>query len=323
MSVTLTTFVIEYVGDGSTRDFPVPFGFIEPEHMRVSVTASGTETWLTLGSEFTTSGENQGEGVGVVTITTAPPAGAAIRILRIVPITQLTEWRTQGPFSPVQWERALDLLTMICQQINGGAINIEDVFPGEVNGGVNVNTAGVGVYDGKQGVTLRFRGVKAGSAKISVTFDDPSNEIRVDLGTVGPADVGAAPASIVTTVNSHSSRITNLEARTRAVSARGEYKWDGSKYTLLAGSVDPGSILPASVNNFGGTTGRPQIIWKSALPENYRTDVMTSLGTNGMPAFASWSVKSGADLQMRFQTLDGEQNVSQFSLFVDYEGMEK
>ena len=192
MAVTLETFEDEYTGDGTTTVFPITFGFNKAEHVRVSVTVDDEETWLTQGSDFTVDGEGEGEGEGSVTFATAPASGVAIRIVRLVPITQLIARRTQGPFSPEEWERATDLLTHICQQINGGAIDIEDVFPGEVNGGQNVGT-GVGVYEGKSGVTLQFRGIKAGD-NITVTHDDANNDIVIEAAG---ADLASTPPAIL------------------------------------------------------------------------------------------------------------------------------
>lgn len=52
---------------------------------------------------------------------------------------------------------------------------------GEANTASNVNTAGVGVFDAKVGVDLQFRGIIADSNKITVVFDDPNNEIGIDV----------------------------------------------------------------------------------------------------------------------------------------------
>jgi hypothetical protein len=60
---------------------------------------------------------------------------------------------------------------------------------GEANTASNIGTAGVGVYDSKSGVDLRFRKINAGSAKISVALDGPNTEVDIDLGTVNIDDL--------------------------------------------------------------------------------------------------------------------------------------
>lgn len=72
---------------------------------------------------------------------------------------------------------------------------------GEANTASNIGTAGVGVFDSKSGVDLRFKNVNAGSAKITVTDDTVNDEIDIDVdeaqltlsnmgGTVGIANGG-------------------------------------------------------------------------------------------------------------------------------------
>ena len=48
---------------------------------------------------------------------------------------------------------------------------------GETNDGSNINISGVGVYDGKSGSTLQFRGVNNGDNTIGVSLDGLNNEI--------------------------------------------------------------------------------------------------------------------------------------------------
>lgn len=68
---------------------------------------------------------------------------------------------------------------------------------GETNTASNVNTAGVGVFEAKAGVDLQFRGVNAGSSKVSVALDAGNNEIDVDVveGNLSLANIGGALAN--------------------------------------------------------------------------------------------------------------------------------
>lgn len=56
-----------------------------------------------------------------------------------------------------------------------------DVSTGEVNTASNVNAGGVGVFKQKTLFNLEFRGINAGSSRVSVTLDGPNNEIDVDV----------------------------------------------------------------------------------------------------------------------------------------------
>lgn len=59
---------------------------------------------------------------------------------------------------------------------------------GEINTGSNANTGGgVGVFDAKVGVDLRFRGIKSTSPAIAVALNGATKEIEL---TAGPATVG-------------------------------------------------------------------------------------------------------------------------------------
>jgi hypothetical protein len=74
---------------------------------------------------------------------------------------------------------------------------------GEANTASNVNAGGVGVFKQKTGVNLEFRGLNAGSAKVTVTNDTANNEIDIDvaeanltLGNLGGSiDLSGAKAS--------------------------------------------------------------------------------------------------------------------------------
>jgi hypothetical protein len=68
---------------------------------------------------------------------------------------------------------------------------------GEVNTASNVNVGGVGVFKQKTGVDLEFRGVNAGSNKVSVALDAGNNEIDLDLGVINEVISISANYSIV------------------------------------------------------------------------------------------------------------------------------
>lgn len=116
MTVPSEQSSIQYDADGVSVFFPVPFRFIQDQHLRVTLLHAGVETVLVLGSDYTVAGANDPAG-GSITTTTAYPLGDELTIERIVPITQETAYQRNDPFPERAHEQALDKLTMICQQI--------------------------------------------------------------------------------------------------------------------------------------------------------------------------------------------------------------
>lgn len=112
MAITSETSSIQYSGNNSTETaYTVDFPFFEPEHLRVIVTdADGNETQLANGTDFAVTGTN---------ITTTLPWDGTHRvtIYREVPVKQTTSYQEGGAFPAASHERALDLLTMIVQQV--------------------------------------------------------------------------------------------------------------------------------------------------------------------------------------------------------------
>ncbi|WP_454676675.1 hypothetical protein [Achromobacter marplatensis] len=120
MTVSSEITEVSYATDGVTTAFPVPFYFLANDHLRVWLyyVGTGVEIDLVLGSAYEVSGAGNPAG-GTVTTNTSYPAGPRLRIERIVPITQETAYQRNDPFPERAHERALDKLTMICQQLAG------------------------------------------------------------------------------------------------------------------------------------------------------------------------------------------------------------
>lgn len=120
MTVSSEISEVSYDTDGVTSSFPVPFYFLANDHLRVWLfyEDTGAEVDLVLGSTFLVTGAGNPAG-GTVTTSTAYPAGPKLRIERVVPITQETAYQRNDPFPERAHERALDKLTMICQQLAG------------------------------------------------------------------------------------------------------------------------------------------------------------------------------------------------------------
>jgi len=117
MTVSSEISKVGYNTDGATTSFPVPFYFLANDHLSVWLVnpATGVETDLVLGSNYNVSGAGDPSG-GTVTATEIYAPGLRFVIERIVPVTQETAYQRNDPFPERAHERALDKLTMICQQ---------------------------------------------------------------------------------------------------------------------------------------------------------------------------------------------------------------
>lgn len=117
MTVETTTNRAQYATNGTTGPWTVPFYFLDNTHLQVIYTdSSGNETTLTLTTHYTVTGAGVTSG-GAVTTVTAYTAGGYITILRNVPALQQVDYVENEKFPAPTHERALDLLTMLLQQL--------------------------------------------------------------------------------------------------------------------------------------------------------------------------------------------------------------
>lgn len=120
MTVSSQVSSVSYLGDGVTTLLPVPYYFLEQNHLRVtSISATGSSQVLVLGSDYSVSGAGDQSG-GSVTMFAAPSTGVQTIIERVVPATQETDYVANDPFPAQSHERALDKLTMLVQQAISG-----------------------------------------------------------------------------------------------------------------------------------------------------------------------------------------------------------
>ncbi len=109
-----------------TTSFVVSFPFISKDHLVVThiLEAGSVETPLTHLEHYSVTLPIQGTACttvappcGQVTLFDSITTGEQLRIERVVPATQELSLRNQGTIYPYQVEQALDLLTMLAQQI--------------------------------------------------------------------------------------------------------------------------------------------------------------------------------------------------------------
>lgn len=114
MTVQTNTNSIAYVGNGSTVHFDYDFLVIDDDHLKVYF-GDVLQT-----SGYVVSGVGSQTG-GIVAFAVAPSSGTSITLTRDVPFTQLTDYQPYDAFPAESHERALDLLTMMAQQLKDSA----------------------------------------------------------------------------------------------------------------------------------------------------------------------------------------------------------
>lgn len=125
MTVSDSTNKIAYTSNGTTKNFAVPFYFIQKSDLRVYRKIGDAEKELLKQDiDYTVAGTpaNQQDGVGyvnggTVVMTNTPEKDTRIIILREVENTQLTNYEEAGTFPAELHELALDKLTMQVQQL--------------------------------------------------------------------------------------------------------------------------------------------------------------------------------------------------------------
>lgn len=107
----------DYIGTGGVSVYAYGFKIIEDTDLLVTVQdgTTGVESTLTLGLDYSVSGEGEESG-GDVTLSENLADGDLLTIRRVRPLLQSTDIETQGVSDPSVLEDTFDHLTMICQQ---------------------------------------------------------------------------------------------------------------------------------------------------------------------------------------------------------------
>lgn len=132
MTLSNLSNTVTHAGDGNATTFAWAFPILTTDDLVVTlIDEAGVETLQALTTNYTVTGIGVKTG-GVVTMLVAPADGLTIRIERVVPLTQLTDLRNQGPFMPQTIEDQLDRVTMMIQQLNTKVQFLIGVGVGEI-----------------------------------------------------------------------------------------------------------------------------------------------------------------------------------------------
>ena len=119
MTVSSTTTKNSYAGDSSTVAFSYTFKIFDEDDITVVLrnNTTGAETIQAISTNYTVSAVGNAGG-GTVTFVTPPATGNTVVLLRITPLTQITDYTPNDPFPAETHEEALDKLTHITQELS-------------------------------------------------------------------------------------------------------------------------------------------------------------------------------------------------------------
>lgn len=188
-----------YTGNGIADTFAYDFGVSSKNDLRVVQTdTAGTQTVLTVDTDYTVTGVGNENGGDV--ITTSPlAAGYKLLIRSDISPTQLTDFESQGAFFPGIHEDAFDKLTRLIQQLrydNDRTLRIDPdiefaedlalavdaanranrVIGFDENGNIRLFTPSEG---GIASVTVSFYDVAAGQTVVPVAAYEPNTQTQL------------------------------------------------------------------------------------------------------------------------------------------------
>jgi hypothetical protein len=117
MTISSSVSRIDYAGNGSTTVFAFPYYFLADADLVVVLrdTATGVETTLALGTDYSVAGAGALSG-GTVTMASTPSAGETLTVRRQLALVQETDFVANDPLSAEVLERAIDRAVMALQQ---------------------------------------------------------------------------------------------------------------------------------------------------------------------------------------------------------------
>lgn len=150
---------VAYVGSGTTGPFPVPFYFLENDHIRVirTTVAGGAEYEMVETTDYVLTGAGVPAG-GSLTLVSALSAAYTLSIFRDPDLLQNVDYTENDAFPAETHETALDKLTMIVQRVkdlvtrsfhlSDGAVSVStELPPPQANSGLGWNATGTAIIN--------------------------------------------------------------------------------------------------------------------------------------------------------------------------------
>lgn len=174
-SVPSTTSRNDYVADGSTLAFS--YTFQTPDATWVQVLVNG----VVQTSGYTTSRNSNQTTTpgGTVTFLSPPASGAAVRILRKVPLTRTTNYPVYGAFPSATVNADVDKVTMALQQLDRDKLGLS--WRGVWSSGTTYAAQDTVLYNGSSYLAI------AGSTGIQPDVNPGSWVLLASTGAQGPA----------------------------------------------------------------------------------------------------------------------------------------
>jgi hypothetical protein len=197
MTVATSQRRVQYLLDGTSTVFPVPFPFLGAADLQVVRTSdTGLETALALNADYAVAGVGD-PGGGNVTLPAPGTSGDRLTIKRVVERTQLTDYVPNDPFPAEAHERALDRLTMAVQE-DGDELSRALVLPD------TDPRRGQMVLPPLPGRAGKFLAFDADGRPVGATGGGVDSALRTDLAAAGggqlvsfsPSGVGAVVRSL-------------------------------------------------------------------------------------------------------------------------------
>ncbi|MBT0667033.1 hypothetical protein HT136_01455 [Novosphingobium profundi] len=188
MTVPVKVPQAQYDEDGVTLTFATRFRYLDPSDLEVARVEDGSTTVLAPETEWTASDGDSVDG-GSVTLK-ATISGKRLRIRRVTPMRQSTDYLDDDRFPAESHERALDRLTLIAQErdmllsdLGTKAVRVPEgesivtvptvadrkgkVFTWDPATGAPQVTSIGNVYDGTQAIVAETRTIMAGLSGMS------------------------------------------------------------------------------------------------------------------------------------------------------------
>jgi len=250
MTVTTRTNKAQHLGNGATTAFPYPFRIFSAADLIVTrtVIATGADTRLALGTDYTVTGVGRFNG-GDVVFPSAPSADVRITILRRLLITQETDLRNQGAYFAETHEDVFDRAVMIDQQQQEELDRVVRLHPADIPSDHTLPPAST-----RANKALVFDG----EGNPSVSQDDYVNQtaataanlaLATEQAGIATAQAGIAAGNATLAINAQSATET-------AAALASSYIQQALGFTASTaydfGSVaDPFALFPT---DFGGLT---------------------------------------------------------------------